>query len=57
MDRLLMIYFWISIVAFTVNVISVGVLISVATDIKQIENHINTIYSEIVVIKESQISQ
>jgi len=50
-----MIYFWISIVAFTVSVISFGVLISVATDIKQIENHIDTIYSEIVVIKESQL--
>ena len=51
MDRLLMIFFWISMVAFTVSVISLGVLISVATDIKQIENHIDTIYSEIVIIK------
>ena len=57
MDRLLMIYFWISMVAFIVSVISLGILISVATDIKQIENHIDTIYSEIVIIKESQISQ
>tara|TARA_R110000803_G_scaffold152618_1_gene217658 strand:- start:1903 stop:2070 length:168 start_codon:yes stop_codon:yes gene_type:complete len=50
-----MIYFWITIVAYTVSVIGLGILMLVATDIKQIKNHIDTIYSEIVVIKESQL--
>lgn len=55
MDRLLIIYFWTSIFAFIVSLVGLGLLISVAIDLKNVENHIDTIYSEIEVIKDSQI--
>ena len=55
MDRLLLIYFWTSILAFSVLLVCLVLLISVATDLNIIENHIDTIYSEIEVIKDSQV--
>tara|TARA_E500000081_G_scaffold97088_1_gene98133 strand:- start:128 stop:316 length:189 start_codon:yes stop_codon:yes gene_type:complete len=55
MDRLLLIYFWTSIFAFIVSLVGLGLLISVATDLNIIENHIDTIYTEIEIIKDSQI--
>lgn len=55
MDRLLLIYFWTSIFAFIVSLVGLGLLVSVATDLNIIENHIDTIYTEIEVIKDSQI--
>lgn len=55
MDRLLLIYFWTSIFAFIVSLVGLGLLVSVATDLNIIENHIDTIYTEIEIIKDSQI--
>ena len=55
MDRLLLIYFWTSILAFSVLLVCLVLLISVATDLNIIENHIDTIYSEIEIMKDSQV--
>lgn len=55
MDRLLIIYFWTSIFAFIVSLVGLGLLISVATDLSHVKNDIEVIYSEIEVIKDSQI--
>ena len=55
MDRLFFIYLWTSIFAFIVSLVGLVLIILVATKIEIIENHLDTIYSEIVVIKDSQI--